>query len=343
MTATGDETTLRLALPSKGQLEESTLAFLARCGMRVSKTNPRQYMARMPAFPAVEVLFQRPTDILAKVRSGDVSIGVTGYDIVAEGSADGDDIVVLYQGLGYGACDLVLAVPDGWLDVNCTADLADLALSMREEGRRLRIATKYPNQVRDFLYGRGISQFSLVEAQGAMEAAPRIGYADMIADITATGTTLRENRLKQLDDGTILHSEACLIGNRSALLNRAAVLDLARDMLELIEAYERGRRYQSVLANINCAEPAQLMVEIARRPIICGLRGPAIAPIYDANGDCSALTVSVVVREDQMNEALEEFRAIGSTEVIVSPVTYIFGRSSSAFESLLETLGRRST
>jgi ATP phosphoribosyltransferase len=340
MTATGDETTLRVALPSKGQLEESTLSFLARCGMRVSKTNPRQYMARMPAFPAVEVLFQRPTDIFAKVRDGDVSIGVTGYDIVAEGRTDGDEIVVLYQDLGYGGCDLVLATPEGWLDVNCTAELADLALSMRESGRRLRVATKYPSLVREFLHRKGITQFSLVEAQGAMEAAPRIGYADMIADITATGTTLRENRLKQLDDGAILHSEACLIGNRADLLGRDDVLLLARQMLERIEAYERGQRYQSVLANIDCAEPAQLMIEIARHPVIAGLRGPAIAPIYDVNGDCSALTISVVVREDQMNEALEKFRQIGSTEVIVSPVTYIFRQTSSAFETLLEALGR---
>ena len=106
-----------------------------------------------------------------------------------------------------------------------------------------------------------------------MEAAPRIGYADMIADITATGTTLRENRLKQLDDGTLLHSEACLIGNRAHLLGRDNVLELGRQMLELIEAYERGQRYQSVRANIECAEPAQLMMEIARHPIISGSAG----------------------------------------------------------------------
>jgi len=341
MTATGDESMLRVALPSKGQLEKSTMDFLARCGMRVSKTNPRQYMARMPVFPSVEILFQRPTDIFAKVRDGDVSIGVTGYDIVAEGRTDGDDIVVLYQSLGYGGCDLVLAVPDGWLDVNCTADLADLALSMREEGRRLRIATKYANLVRDFLYRKGITQFSLVEAQGAMEAAPRIGYADMIADITATGTTLRENRLKQLDDGTILHSESCLIGNRADLTRRDDVLHLAGQMLELIEAYKRGQKYQSVRANINCAEPAQLTVEIAQHPIISGLRGPAIAPIYDANGDCAALTVTVIVREDQMRDALEKFRQIGSTDIIVSPVTYIFRETSNAYEALLETLGKK--
>jgi len=340
MSGTQKESKIRLALPSKGQLEESTLNFLSRCGMRVSKTNPRQYLAKISAFPEVEVLFQRPTDIFTKVRDGDVSLGVTGYDIVAEGHSEGDDIVVLYESLGYGGCDLVLAVPEGWLDVNCTADLADLALSTWEDGRRLRIATKYSNLVRDFLYQKGITQFTLVGAHGAMEAAPRIGYADLIADITATGTTLRENRLKQLDDGTILHSEACLVGNRGNLTSDELVLGVAHQMLELMEAHERGRQYHAVLANIACSEPAQLTMDIARCPAIAGLRGPAIAPIYDTNGDCIALTVSVVVREDQMRDAIQQFRRIGGTEIIVSPVNYMFRETSVAYDDLLKKLGR---
>ncbi|MGQ9667396.1 MAG: ATP phosphoribosyltransferase, partial [Anaerolineae bacterium] len=328
--ARGVGETVRLALPSKGQLEEPALAFLERCGMRVSKTNPRQYLARMPAFPQVEVLFQRPADIFAKVRDGDVGLGITGFDVVAEGRSDGDEVLVLYENLGYGGCDLVLAVPEGWLDINCLADLADLALEWWEQGRPLRIATKYPNLVREFLYRKDVHHFTLVEASGAIEAAPAIGYADLIADITATGTTLRENRLKQLDDGTILHSEACFIGNRSTLAQGGPALSVAERMLELIEAHQRGRRYRSVLANIPCNDPAALARQMLRRPAIAGLRGPSFLPIYDANGDCMAVTVSIVVQEEHLHQAIQEFREIGSTDVIVSPVEYIFGAASEA-------------
>jgi ATP phosphoribosyltransferase len=330
---------VRLALPSKGELESGTFEFLNRCGMRVSKTNPRQYLAKMPAFPEIEVLFQRPTDIFTKVRDGDVSLGITGFDVVAEGRSDRDEVIVLYESLGYGGCDLVLAVPEGWLDVNMVSDLADLALSRRDQGRQLRIATKYPSLVRDFLYEKGINYFTLVESQGAMEAAPTIGYADLIADLTATGTTLRENRLKQLDDGTILHSEACLIGHRDTLLRDAGVRTVAHLLLELIEAHQRGRRYHAVLANVACSEPAQVAARIARHPAIAGLRGPSIAPICDANGDCIAVTVSVVAREDQMREVVRQFRDIGSLDIIVSPVNYIFTESCQAFDEVLDRLG----
>lgn len=340
MNASRETPLVRLALPSKGALEEPTLSFLDRCGMRVSKTNPRQYLAKMPAFPEIEVLFQRPADVFTKVRDGDAILGVTGYDIVAEGQADGDEVVVLCEALGFGGCDLVLAVPEGWLDLACVADLGDLALARREQGRPLRIATKYPNLVREFLYGQGIHHFTLVEAQGAMEASPAIGYADLIADLTATGTTLRENRLKQLNDGTILHSEACLIGHRARLQNDARALETTRLMLELMEAHRRGRRYHAVLANVACTEPATIAARISRYPVIFGLRGPAILPIYDANGDVSALTVSVVVREDEMRAVVQQFRQLGSREIIVSPVSYIFDAASRSFDDALSRLGR---
>jgi len=331
---------IRLALPSKGMLEEPTLDFLEHCGMRVLKTNPRQYLAKMPAFPEIEVLFQRPADVFAKVRDGDAILGITGYDVVAEGQSDGDGVVVLNEKLGYGGCDLVLAVPEGWLDIACVADLADLALARRDQGRPLRIATKYPNLVRDFFYDQGIHHFTLVEAQGAMEASPAIGYADLIADLTATGTTLRENRLKQLEGGNILHSEACLIGRRVALQNDARALETTRLMLELIEAHARARRYHAVLANIACNEPARIAARIGNYPAIAGLRGPAILPIYDANGDIGALTVSVVVREDEMRAVVQQFRELGSREIIVSPVNYIFDVTSRTFDDVLAKLGR---
>src|SRR5512136_2545813 len=118
---------IRLALPSKGRMEEETLAFLDGCSLQVTKLNPRQYVASMPAIPEVEIWFQRSADIVLKVRHGDVDLGITGFDSVAEYGGEGDEIIILHGALGFGACRLVLAVPDEWDDVASVDDLAALA------------------------------------------------------------------------------------------------------------------------------------------------------------------------------------------------------------------------
>ena len=155
----------------------------------------------------------------------------------------------MYDNLGYGTCELVLAVPDSWVDVSSIEDVADLSVLFRDKGKSLRIATKYPSLTRKWLYERGIVQFSLVEAEGALEAAPSMGFADMIADITTSGTTLRENRLKRVTGGTLLRSQACLVGNRRALLGDTRKLQLADDA-DWIEAHLKAKKFMSVTANI---------------------------------------------------------------------------------------------
>ena len=187
---------LRLLLPSDGDLHQPTLDFMRDCGLPVRRPNARRYTATVPALPGVEVLFQRTADITSKVEEGSADLGVTGMDRLLEYREDDRRAAVLVDNLGYGRCDLVLAVPDVWLDVTSLADLADLALEFRQEGKQLRIATKYPRLLSEFLHDRGINYFTLAPASGTLEAAPLAGYADLIADLTATGTTLRENRLK---------------------------------------------------------------------------------------------------------------------------------------------------
>ncbi|MQG10590.1 MAG: ATP phosphoribosyltransferase, partial [SAR202 cluster bacterium] len=218
---------LRIALPSDGELYDSTLAFMRDCGLTVSRPNSRRYTGTVPAIPGVEVLFQRTSDVASKVEEGSAELGVTGLDRVLEYRNDERKASVLIEDLEYGRCDFVLAVPDSWMDVTSLSDLADLALEFRQEGKQLRIATKYPRLLRGYLYERGINYFTLVPASGAMEAAPAAGYADLIADVTATGTTLRENQLKQLDEGTILSSQSCLIANPVSLGTSREALALA--------------------------------------------------------------------------------------------------------------------
>ncbi|MCA9906191.1 MAG: ATP phosphoribosyltransferase, partial [Anaerolineae bacterium] len=208
--------TVTLALPSKGAISEPTLNFLRDCGLRVEKPNPRQYTGAVPAVPRLDVLFQRVIDILYKVADGTAQLGITGLDVVHE--YPHDDVMVIHDNLGYGECKLLVAVPESWIDVGTMADFADVALDFREYQRRnIRIATTYPHMTRKFLHAQGIHHFTIVNAEGAIEAAPTIGYADAVVDLTQTGTTLRENHLKPIGDGVILESQACLIGNRTAL------------------------------------------------------------------------------------------------------------------------------
>src|SRR5919108_5044317 len=242
---------LRLALPSKG-MEEDTLAFLSQCGLRVDRSNPRQYRARMRGLPTgpTDVVFQRATDIFDEVNAGSVDLGITGYDIVAEHRSEEDEVIVVHAELGFRRCALVVAVPEGWVDVTSVADLAEVAVELRAAGREMRVATKYPNLTRQFLYDRGMTYFELVEISGAIEAAPALETADIICDITSSGVTLRENRLKPIAGGVVVESQACLIGNRRGLLGDPERLEATRWLLELMEAYLRSRRQVSLTANI---------------------------------------------------------------------------------------------
>src|SRR5579859_3428384 len=188
--------TLRFAIPSKGSLYDGALAFLESCGLSLSRPNPRRYTASIRALPGTEVLLHRPPDVIEKVAEGEIDIGISGLDLVEELRGDRDDLLVLYDDLGFGRCELVVAVPETWIDVRGWPDLADLAVELHGQGRPLRIATKYPALVRQFCYRNGINYFRLIDSRGATEAAPGLGYADIVADITETGTTLRDNQLK---------------------------------------------------------------------------------------------------------------------------------------------------
>src|SRR5438067_6649076 len=263
------EQQIRLALPGKGNLEAGTLAFLAECGMKVNRSNPRQYLARIGSMPGLEVVFQRAADIPALVQNGDAALGITGYDILAEhrGQSDeeadeddyDDDIIVLERNLGYGHCRLVVAVPETWIDVSTCADLWHLAgYYATQKGRTLRIATKYPALTGQFLRRHGITHCKLVSPHGALEAAPLTDTADLIVDLTETGTTLRENHLKLLDDGVVLRSQACLIANARLLKQNKQALRMASTMLELIDARVQARNRSMLTAHLRIEDSEKI-------------------------------------------------------------------------------------
>ena len=324
---------LRIALPSDGELYDSTLAFMSACGLPVSRPNARRYTGSVPAIPGVEVLFQRTADVTQKVEEGSAELGVTGLDRVLEYRNDESRAAVLIADLRYGRCEFVMAVPNSWMDVTSLSDLADLALEFRQEGKQLRIATKYPRLLRGYLYERGINYFTLVPASGAIEAAPAAGYADLIADLTATGATLRENQLKTLDEGTILTSQACLIANPVLLAASGEALALARSIVELMEGHLRAEPYYRVTANVRASSAEEASSTVLARPDLAGLRGPTVARVYNVE-EQDWYNVSLLIQKDQLLEAVDHLRDCGAIDVAASQLSYLFDGHSQAYKTI---------
>lgn len=270
-----------MVLPSDGELYDSSMSFMRACGLSVVRPSARRYIARIPALAGVEVLFQRTADITQKVEEGSADLGITGLDRFLEYRNDERRVVTLIDDLHFGRCEFVLAVPDSWLDVTSVSDLADLALEFRQNSKQLRIANKYPRLLRRYLFDRGINYFTLVPASGTIEAAPAAGYADLIADLTSTGATLRENGLKTLEEGTVLVSQACLIGNPILLAASPPARQLARSIVELMEAHLQAEPFYRLTANVRGLSAEEVSAAILARPALAGLRGPTVARVYN--------------------------------------------------------------
>lgn len=223
---------ITLALPSKGRLREEALEVLARAGLPVTPpADERIYRTRIDGLDEVEVAFLSASEIAGQLGQGAVDLGVTGEDLLRETVADWESRAAIRARLGFGHADVVVAVPESWLDVETMADLDDVAADFRQRHhRRLRIATKYWRLTQQFFSQKhGIQVYRIVESLGATEGAPAAGSADIIVDITTTGSTLRANRLKVLADGVVLRSQACLVEARKerSAGDRAAVETIA--------------------------------------------------------------------------------------------------------------------
>ncbi len=222
---------LTLAMPSKGRLLEAAEACFAQAGLAVIRNGlERGYQGRIAALPDVEVTFLSAIEIAQALKDGSAALGVTGEDLLREAMPDGAGAIEVVLRLGFGHADVVVAVPQCWLDVATMADLDEVAVAFHaRHGRRLKIATKYPALTRRWFSEKGVTGYRIVESAGATEGAPAAGTAEAIVDITTTGSTLRANRLKVLDDGVILRSEAVLAAG-SAHLGHPAVAMLKERM-----------------------------------------------------------------------------------------------------------------
>lgn len=327
---------IRMALPSKGALQQDTFDFLENCGLKVYRPNPRQYVAAIPALPALTVMFQRPGDIAAGVREGTIDFGISGWDITAEKSVGTDAILPLHEALGYGPCTLNLAVPEN-LPLNTMADLAGWAAELAANGRPLRIATKFPQITAAYLDEHGVRPYKLVNVEGTLEIAPAIGFADIIADLVSSGLTLRDNHLRPLSDGQILASQACLIANKQALQTRPEVLEVARQLLEYIEAHLRAKGSFQITANIRGESPETIASAMRGKKHIAGLQGPTISRVITHNGD-NWYAINIIVHKADLFTAVNEIRAIGGSGVIVTPCAFIFEEEPVRYRAMLRAL-----
>ncbi len=325
---------IRLSLPSKGRLQVDSMEFLAECGLTVQKLNPRQYQAKMPALPDLTVLFQRPSDIVVSVRQGSVDFGVTGIDVLEEKRGDNGDIIILHDALGFGHCSLKLAVPESWTDVTNILSLKKYANTFDHP---LRVATKFPVLTERFLNQNNIP-YTLISAEGTLETAPTIGYADIISDLVSSGQTLQDNRLRALPDGLIQASQSALIANRKSLQTNPEALEMARRLLEYIEAHLRAKENLLVVANMRGLSPEAIAQKLFTQTSVGGLQGPTVSPIVTRESNQGWYSVTVVVRRDHLPQAIGELRSIGGSGIIVSPVTYIFEEEPPRYTAMLAAL-----
>jgi ATP phosphoribosyltransferase len=233
--------TVTLAIPSKGRLKEQALEVLTQAGLAVSLPgDDRKYRATVDGRDDIEIAFLSASEIAGEIGQGTVDLGITGEDLLRENVADWEAKAAIEAQLGFGQADVVVAVPESWLDVDTMADLDDVAAEFRQRhGRRLRIATKYWRLTQQFFSGKhGIQVYRIVESLGATEGAPAAGSADVIVDITTTGSTLRANRLKILTDGVVLRSQACLV--RSLKARAAEDEAVAAEISALVARSLRG-------------------------------------------------------------------------------------------------------
>src|SRR5438045_4904135 len=236
-----------LAVPSKGRLQENAEAFFMRAGLALAKPGgARGDRGPMRAVDNVEIAYLSASEIASQLARGSVHLDLTGEDLVRKSIVDADKRVALIDGLGFGSANVVVAVPQAWIDVRTMADLDDVTTGFRaQHNRRMRVATKYINLTRTFFASHGIVDYRIIESAGATEGAPAVGTAEMIVDITTTGATLAANGLEVPDDAVIRRSQANLVASKQADWSNEA-RETARVILDHIAARARASKYREV-------------------------------------------------------------------------------------------------
>ncbi len=204
---------ITIGLPSKGRLKDKAISFFNDKGHKILLSEKeRNYFGTIEKKSNIKIIFLHAKEIIQRLGDGTLDIGVSGFDLLKESDKNLQNKIDVQKKLDFGNANLVIAVPDDWIDVQTIADLEEVSFDIRSKrNSRLRVATKYPNLTNDFLTSKGVTQFKLIPSLGATETYPFIGSSEIITDITSTGKTLNDNNLRILKDGLILSSSACLL------------------------------------------------------------------------------------------------------------------------------------
>jgi ATP phosphoribosyltransferase len=319
---------LVIAVPAKGRLQQNAEAFFARAGLKLLQPRGvREYRGTIEGYDAIEVAYLSAAEITQQLGQGAVHLGITGEDLVREMIPGADAKVVLIEGLGFGHANVVVAVPQAWIDVRNMADLDDVATAYRHKrDRRMRVATKYVNLTRDFFAGHGVADYRIVEGTGATEGAPAAGTAELIVDITSTGATLAANGLKVIEDGTILRSQANLVAARGASWS-PDVRATARIVLDRIAAHLRAGAFCEVRARFSGCDDKLLAAAKQRFGVATPFGGPTSSGM---------LALHCPPREIH---ALASFlRAHGAQAVVVADIDYVFTAENELYARLEKAL-----
>jgi len=313
-----------VAVPSKGRLQENAEAFFTNAGLTLAKPRgARDYRGTMMGVDNVEIAYLSASEIASQLASGAVHLGVTGEDLVRETIPAADKRVLLIEKLGFGFANVVVAVPQAWIDVRTMADLDDVTTGFREQhDRRMRVATKYLNLTRAFFASHGVIDYRIVESAGATEGAPAVGTAELIVDITTTGATLAANGLKVLDDGVILKSQANLVASREADWS-ADAREAARVILDHIAARARASKFKEVRTRFAGCNDALLAEAHNRFGVVAPFGGPTSSGMLTLHCPPAQLY------------ALGSFlRANGANTVSVASLDYVLDRENPLFAKL---------
>lgn len=372
-----------IALPNKGRLKEKTIDFFNKCGLTVNQDNERQYQTTMLGIEGdVNIIFQRVRDIPRLIKDGKADLAITGFDVLCEsaGSDDEEDSPIIpvfpdrikkkspdetdnnppIEGLPYGQCDLVIAVPEHWTDTSSIHDLADLALQWKKDGKRLNVATEFPSQTRRFLLNKGINYVKIIEVYGAAESAPRMGMAEFVSDLRSSGTTLKENRLKVLNDGVILNSSACLIASKQRLCVDGKIGEkkrqIAKEIIGRIEAHLLAKKYYLVTANVEVKpEDGKKDLEVLRGKLLedlddcqlnlLGQQGPTIAEVLilkEKQGKGPKhYSISVQIKSRDLEKVVDILRDKTGRDILVSPLNFVYDSESAAYHVLCKKLKKK--
>ena len=207
---------INIGIPSKGRLRRDVLNIFKKKKLRlISERGDRDLIGSIKNKKNIKILYLHAREIIERLGDGSLDLGFSGFDLFEESEMITQNKIKIVKKLNFGKADLVIAVPDPWIDIQTIADLEEIAFEFKDKKKRkLRVGTKYPHLVEEFLFSRGVTQFKIVRSQGSTEVMPFTGSAEIIADIKSTGETISANNLRILRDGEILNSQACIFASK---------------------------------------------------------------------------------------------------------------------------------